>query len=60
METPHQIVIPIMCDDCGKEKLAELRGNKIIIYDTRHGFRHSVEIDLEKIAGSILVALAKT
>ena len=39
-------VIPIMCDCCGKEKMAEIKDNKLIIFDTRHGQRHFVVLDL--------------
>lgn len=30
----------IYCDDCGREKLAEIRNGKLIIMDRRHGKRH--------------------
>ena len=31
---------PIFCDDCGQEKMAELRDGKIVIVDRRHGRQH--------------------
>ncbi len=30
----------IYCDDCGREKMAEVRDGKIVIVDRRHGRRH--------------------
>ena len=32
--------VPIYCDDCGREKLAEVRDGKLVIADRRHGQRH--------------------
>jgi hypothetical protein len=43
------VVFPVLCDCCGKEKLAEIRGTKLIIFDTRHGQRHFVSIEIEKL-----------
>lgn len=60
MEDKPCIVIPIMCDDCGREKMAEIKDRKIVIYDTRHGQRHFVVLDIDKLAGSALVALTRT
>ena len=36
----------IYCDDCGKEKMAELRDGKLVIIDRRHGQRHVAAIPL--------------
>lgn len=36
----------IYCDDCGREKMAELRDGKLIIADRRHGRRHVAVIPL--------------
>lgn len=36
----------IYCDDCGKEKMAELRDGKLVIIDRRHGRRHVAAIPL--------------
>ena len=30
----------VYCDDCGREKMAEIRDGKLIIMDRRHGKRH--------------------
>ena len=32
--------VSIYCDDCGREKMAEIRGTKLVITDRRHGRRH--------------------
>ena len=34
----------IYCDDCGREKLAELRDGKLVIKDRRHGKLHMVSL----------------
>ena len=36
----------IYCDDCGREKMAEIRDGKIVIKDRRHGKRHVAVIPL--------------
>ncbi len=36
----------IYCDDCGREKLAEVRDGKLVIADRRHGQRHVAVIPL--------------
>lgn len=41
---------PIYCDDCGKEKMAELRDGKLIIIDRRHGRRHVAALPLSALA----------
>ena len=57
MEPNYKIVVPVMCDCCGKEKLAEIKEGKLVIYDTRHGQRHFVVLDIQKLAGSAIVEL---
>ncbi len=42
-------VTKIKCSCCGKETLAEIRDNKVIIIDKRHGRRHFVVLTLEEI-----------
>ena len=37
----------IYCDDCGREKLAEVRDGKLVIADRRHGRRHVAVIPIE-------------
>ena len=39
-------IVPIYCDDCGREKLAEVRDGKLVIADRRHGQRHVAVIPL--------------
>ena len=39
----------VKCDCCGKETLAEVRGNKLIIMDRRHGKSHLVVLTLEDL-----------
>ena len=39
----------IYCDDCGKEKMAELRDGKLVIIDRRHGRRHVAAIPLSAL-----------
>jgi hypothetical protein len=41
--------IRVMCDCCKKEVLAEIRENKLVIIDKRHGRRHLVVLTLEDI-----------
>ena len=36
----------IYCDDCGREKMAEVRDGKIVIVDRRHGRRHVAVVAL--------------
>ncbi len=43
---------PIYCDDCGREKMAEIRNGKIVIMDRRHGRRHIAVIPLPRVGGS--------
>ena len=57
MENKLEIVIPVMCDCCGREKLAEIKDRKVVIYDNRHGQRHFVVLDIDKLAGSALIDL---
>ncbi|MBE0480239.1 MAG: hypothetical protein IBX68_04605 [Dehalococcoidia bacterium] len=39
----------IKCDCCGNETLAEIRGDKVVIMDRRHGRRHIVVLTLRDI-----------
>ena len=39
----------IKCDCCGNETLAEIRDNKIVIIDKRHGRRHIAILKLADI-----------
>ena len=39
----------VKCDCCGKETLAEVKSNKLVIIDKRHGKRHLVVLTLEDI-----------
>ncbi len=48
----------IKCDCCGKETLAEIRDNKVIIVDKRHGRKHLVVLTLEEIV-SIMESMAR-
>ena len=41
--------IKVTCDCCRKEVLAEIRENKLVIFDKRHGRRHLVVLTLEEI-----------
>ena len=36
----------VYCDDCGLEKMAEVRDGKVVIVDRRHGRRHVAVIPL--------------
>ena len=38
----------IYCDDCGREKMAEIRDGKLVIMDRRHGRRHVAIVDVSK------------
>ncbi len=42
----------IYCDDCGREKMAEVRDGKIVIVDRRHGRRHVAVIPLGRLSES--------
>jgi hypothetical protein len=42
-------ITKVKCSCCGKELLAEIRDDKMIIMDKRHGRRHLVVITLEDI-----------
>ena len=37
----------VYCDDCGHEKMAEIRGGKLVIMDRRHGKRHIAIVPIE-------------
>lgn len=39
----------IYCDCCGAEKLAEIRDGQLIIFDRRHGVRHTAVLALDKL-----------
>jgi len=39
----------VKCDCCGKETLAEVKSNKLVIIDKRHGKKHLVVLTLEEI-----------
>jgi len=49
----------IKCDCCGTETLAEIRGDKIIIMDKRHGRRHIAVLKIVEIM-EIMQMLAET
>jgi len=42
-------VYSIYCDCCGREKLAEIRDNKLVIMDRRHGKRHITVINIREL-----------
>lgn len=42
----------VYCDDCGQEKMAEVRDGKVIIVDRRHGRRHVAVIPLGRLSES--------
>ena len=44
---------PIFCDDCGQEKMAEIRDGKIVIVDRRHGRQHVAIVDVIKIGNKV-------
>ena len=44
---------PIFCDDCGQEKMAEVRDGKIVIVDRRHGRQHVAIVDVIKIGNKV-------
>lgn len=39
----------VKCDCCGVETLAEIRGDKVVIFDRRHGRKHIVVLPLRQI-----------
>ena len=45
----------VYCDDCGREKMAEIRNGKIVIMDRRHGRRHVAVIPLRHRVGAASV-----
>ena len=38
----------IYCDDCGQEKMAEIRDGKLVIVDRRHGRQHVAIVDVTR------------
>ena len=44
---------PIFCDDCGQEKMAEIRDGKLVIVDRRHGRQHIAIVDVIKIGNKL-------
>ncbi len=44
---------PIFCDDCGQEKMAEIRDGKLVIVDRRHGRQHVAIVDVIKIGNKV-------
>ena len=42
----------VYCDDCGREKMAEVRDGKVVIVDRRHGRRHVAVIPLGRLSES--------
>ena len=42
----------VYCDDCGREKMAEVRDGKVVIVDRRHGRRHVAVIPLSRLSES--------
>lgn len=49
MPENEQRILKIKCDCCGNETLAEIRDNKIVIIDKRHGRRHIAILKLADI-----------
>ncbi len=41
--------LKIKCDCCGNETLAEIKGDKLVIMDKRHGRRHIVVLTFNEI-----------
>ena len=39
----------IFCDCCGREKLGEIRGDRLVIMDRRHGKKHIAVIALSDL-----------
>lgn len=50
----EQTGLRIKCDCCGTETLAQVRGNKLVIMDKRHGKKHIAVLSLDE-----LIALMK-
>lgn len=49
----------LFCDCCGREKLAEVRGDRLIIMDRRHGKKHIAVLpvaDLSKLVAEGLTS----
>ncbi len=42
--------VKLRCDCCGKEVMAVIRGERLIITDRRHGRTHTCVVDLTKKA----------
>ncbi len=49
----------IKCDCCGTETLAEVKGDKLIIIDRRHGKKHVVVLTLVEILNMMRCAMQK-
>lgn len=53
----------VKCDGCGRETLAEVFPDRVVVYDKRHGQKHIAVItrcELLKIMGACLVACAQS
>ncbi len=50
----------IRCDCCGAETMAEIKDNKIVIIDRRHGKRHMVVLTLAEIIKKMNAAAQST
>lgn len=46
---PCPVRRPLYCDDCGQEKMAEVRNGKLVISDRRHGQRHVAVLNLAEL-----------
>ena len=42
------VTVSVFCACCGREKLAEIKDGKVIIYDRRHGQNHYVIINMRQ------------
>jgi len=49
MDTSNGSRYKIKCDCCGTETLAEVRNDKIVIMDRRHGRRHIAVLKLSDL-----------
>ena len=49
MEEMVKYAHKVKCDCCGKETLAEIRDDKIIIIDRRHGRRHIAVLNIKEV-----------
>jgi hypothetical protein len=49
MKEPNGQGYKVKCDCCGTETLAEIRDNKIIIMDRRHGRRHIAVLNIKEV-----------